>query len=353
MIKIKDTEIGKGKDPYCIGEIASAHDGRLDLMKKLVKTGHEAGVDSVKVQMFKAEELVAPQHSKYEAFHEIELKENEWKEVFSYAEEIGAVLIADVFDRKSADLADKLGAAAFKIHSTNLTNPYLLKKAAGFGKPILLATGGSELNEIKYAVELLKKEGNEQIILMHGYQGNPAKLENTNLRRMETLEEEFKLPIGISDHVDAEDKMAFIVPKAAVSQGAVVVEKHYTNDRSLKGRDYYSSLNPDELAELVSEINELNGKKLEEIIPDKEMREKILGSSEIKLSEEELEYRKIMKKNIVASKEIEKGKKLTLGDLSFKRAGKGLSPKDAEKIIGKEAKETIKKNQVLKMEMLK
>lgn len=351
-IEISGKEINENQ-PYVIGEIASAHDGRLDLMKELIKAGHEAGVDAVKVQMFDAEELVAPQHPKYRAFQEIELKPNEWKAVFKFANELGVTLIADVFDRKSAELADKLGAAAFKIHSTNLTNPYLLEQIADFGKPILLATGGSELDEIRYTVDLLKKEGNKQIILMHGYQGNPAKLENTNLRRMKTIEKEFNLPVGISDHVDAEDEMAFIVPKAAISLGAIVVEKHYTNDRSLKGRDYYSSLNPDELAELVSEIKSLKEKELEEIVPDEKIRENILGNSEIKLSEEELEYRNIMKKNIVASKDIEKGEKIELDKLAFKRAESGLSPKDAEKIIGKEAKEDIKKNQVLKMEMLK
>ena len=129
-IKISKRFIGKNQPIYIIGEIASAHEGRISILKKLLKNGSKTGVDALKVQIFKADELVAKSHPKYKSFHEIELTESEWKTAFSYAKKLKIQLIADVFDIPSLKLAKKLGAIAFKIHSTNLTNPYLLKEVS-------------------------------------------------------------------------------------------------------------------------------------------------------------------------------------------------------------------------------
>ncbi len=337
-IKISRKFIGENQRVYIIGEIASAHEGKISILKKLIKAGSKTGVDALKVQIFKADELVAKSHPKHKSFHEIELTEEEWKEAFSYAKELNVKLIADVFDLPSLNIAKKLGAIAFKIHSTNLTNPYMLKAVAKKKKPIFLGVGGSTLNEIGYAISEIRKNGNSKIILMHGFQGNPTKIENTNLKAIKTLREKFNLPVGISDHVDADSELAFIVPLVAIGFGACVIEKHFTLDRSKKGRDYYSSLNPKELERFVKLVREV---------------ERAIGTGKIVLSKQEKGYRKIMKKSIVAREDIDKNEKITLKKIAFKRAMHGLSPKDANRVIGKRAKKKIKKDQPITLGLVR
>ena len=336
-IRIGDKKIGNNESVFIMGEIASSHEGSLELAKKMLKAGVETGVDAIKFQIFSAEELLVPEHPKYESFKEIELKEEEWIELSEYSKNFSIMIIADVFDEWSADLADSLEVTAFKIHSTNLSNPHMLKHVAKKEKPIFLATGGSTTKEIKAAIEIVKRNGTEDIILMHGYQGFPSRLENTNLKLIQTLRNKFNLEVGIADHVAAGTDMCIIAPLLAIAFGACVIEKHFTLDRSLKGVDYHSALNPVELKDFVGKVRQA---------------EIAIGSGISEISEEEEEYRKLMKKNIVARVNIIKETMIERDMLAFKRASGGLSPAETEKIIGKKTKKDIKENEIISLEMV-
>lgn len=328
-IIIGNKRTGESEPIFIIAEIASAHEGSLKNAKKLLKTAVNAGADAVKFQVFKADKLLTKNHPKYDSFKKIEFNEKEWKKIFQYGEKFNVALLADVFDTESVDLADKY-VSAYKIHSTNVSDPYLLLHAAKKRKPILLSTAGCTINEIKTAIKIIKS-ANKGIILMHGYQGFPTKLKDINLNLLKTLKELFKLPIGLSDHLDAESDMSITLPLVALAFDVSVIEKHITLDRSLKGRDYYSALNPGEFRMLVKKIREV---------------ETVLGAGLPKLSKEELKYREKMKKYIVAKIDIPKETKITENALVFKRTIKpGIPPMKIKKIIGKIANANIKKDE--------
>jgi N,N'-diacetyllegionaminate synthase len=240
-----------------------------------------------------------------------------------------------VFDIPSLELMDRPEVKGYKLHLTNLANPDMLASIAKLAKPVFLATGGAKLEEIRTAIDTLKSNGNGDIILMHGYQAYPTRLEEVNLRLMSQLKELFHLPVGFLDHVDGGTEMALIVPLAALAFGACVIEKHITLDRSLKGRDYFSSLDPPQFQLLMNHIREV---------------EKTFGRGAFSLSSEELKYRQEVMKNIVAAIPIPRGTEISASMLAFKRSSPGLSPVEAPNLSGKVARIDIAKDEVITWE---
>ncbi|OGM01761.1 hypothetical protein A3K72_01050 [Candidatus Woesearchaeota archaeon RBG_13_36_6] len=318
---------------FVIAEVAGAHEGDLNLMKRLIEIASEANVDAVKFQIFRADELVTKDHPKYKGFKQKEFSEQEWLKIGKYAKNKDLIIMADVFDNESVDIARQIGTKAYKIHSTNLSNPFLLHKVAETKKSVMLGVGGSTKKEIEEAIEILKNNGTKEIALVAGFQSFPTKLEESNLNQIEYLKKEFQLPVGYADHCDAESKMVMILPLLAIAKGASFIEKHFTDDRSKKGTDYYSALNPEELKQLVIDIKKT---------------EKTFGRSDMNFSKDEIKYRDMMKKFIVARTNIKKGEVITLNKISFKRTTKkGMFPKEAQKIVSKKTKRDIKRDELI------
>ena len=330
------------KKTFLIAEVAGAHDGIEENMISLIKSAGKAKADAIKFQIFNAEQLVIPEHPKYEGFKAKEFSLEKWIEFSKLCSKNGLKVMLDVFDLKSLEYSKKMeNVIGYKIHSTIISDPYLVREIAKTGKTIIIGTGGSNSRELREAIEICREEGNEDLVLMAGFQSFPTKLSDSNLNQITALADKFKLPVGYSDHCDAETKMAMIMPLLAVSKGAVIVEKHFTNDRSLKKTDYFSSLNPDELKQLFVDIRELD--------------DVIMGKVDIDtFSDDELNYRKTMKKYIVASRDIKKGEKLSLDCFEFKRTNEpGLMVSDAQYLIGKEVLEDIKQNELISKTKLK
>ena len=187
----------------------------------------------------------------------------------------------------------------------------------------------SYLNEVADAVTAIREEGNDEIILLHAVSNYPARIEDSNLRSMETMRKSFDLPVGYSDHTPG-----IIVPIAAAALGAVVIEKHFTLDRKMKGPDHRASLEPEELKEMVESIR---------------LVEKALGNGEKRPVESEMEMRKIARKSIVANVDISEGTLITRDMLTFKRAGSGMPPSKIEDVIGKIAAKNIKNGTLIKL----
>jgi len=316
-----------------IAEIASSHEGNKDIALDLLKAAYEAGADFIKFQVFSANELLTPNCQKFKDFQEIELDEREWKEIFQECKAMNYPFIAEIFDDRSFKLVDQHNPAAYKIHSTDLTNPVILEKVALSDKPILLSCGGSTIEEIKYAVDYIELKNNYKIILMHGFQAFPTNLKDTFLNEINTLKQKFLYPIGYADHIDAETKDSITLPIAAIGLGASVIEKHITLNRSLKGRDYYSAMNPDEFAELIIRIKNISIS---------------IGEPRNRFTQAEIKYRNLMKKSIVASKNVGKGEIITESDISFKRTpNPGIPPDEYKRVVGYTTKKRIKKNTLI------
>jgi N-acetylneuraminate synthase/N,N'-diacetyllegionaminate synthase len=340
-IKVGHKLIGDYQPCFIIAEAGVNHNGDIELAKRLIDVAKDVGVDAVKFQTFKVENLVtrdAPKvnyqiqntksnESQYDMLKSLELSEDDFKELYDYAKKKNIIFLSTPFDFESVDLLDELGVPAFKVSSADLTNLPLLEYIAEKGKPILLSTGMGCLGEIEEAIATIKNTGNDDIILLHCVTNYPAKFESLNLRAIQTLKEAFKLPVGFSDH-----SLGIYAPIAAVALGAVVIEKHFTLNKNLPGPDHKASLEPKELEEMVKAIR---------------LIEKALGNGIKKPSIEEEKIKKVVRRSIVAKVNIPKGSVITKDMIAIKRPGMGLPPKYYREIIGKRARRDIKADELI------
>lgn len=326
-IRIAEKLIGGNGPVFIIAEAANSHEGSLDMAKKLVRTAVDAGADAVKFQKFVVEELLISTHPDFSLFKRLELKDDEWKKLFDYVDELGIIAFADVFDLPSAAFMTSLNVPAYKVHSTDLSNPDLLKYVAAQKKPIFLGVGATYLKEIEEALSFL----HEDVVLIHGFQAFPTRVEETNLKFLKTLQEKFHRLIGFMDHIDANEAFANTLPLVALGFGACVIEKHIILDRSKKGIDHESALNPGEFRKFVLQVRKV---------------ELSLGSGKNNFSEDEEKYRLKIKKSIVAKRNIGAGETVTRDMLAFRRALGGISPMEADRLIGKVIPKPMKQDDI-------
>jgi len=344
-IKISSRMIGAGNPVFVIAEAGVNHNGQVKLAKKMIDAAKKAGADAVKFQIFKAEATAtktaekaeyqkegARRESQYEMLKKLELTENEFRQLAAYAKRKNIIFLASAFDRKSVDFLDELGVPAFKVPSGEITNFPLLGQIAKKGKPIILSTGMSTLQEVKEALGVLRSGGARDIVLLHCVSTYPTKVEEANLRAMETLRRTFKLPVGFSDHT-----LDITVPIAAAALGAVVIEKHFTLDRKLPGPDHKASLEPRELREMVARIG---------------LVEKALGDGIKRPTKSEEVIKKVIGRSIVAKINIPRGIVITEKMLELKRPGTGLGPEHLKKVIGKRAKKDMMADELVTLEKL-
>lgn len=316
---------------FIIAEIANAHEGDFSHLKQLVEECSKLKIDAIKFQIFKANELLETSHEKFSLFKQLEFSNKQWKEIIHFAKNKKLKIFADIFGVQSMKLADKLGVHGFKIHSSEINNPKLLKLMSSNNKPILLSTAGSFLYEIDEVLKILQNEKRE-IILMHGFQGYPTQISDLNLIKILELKKRYKLDVGLMDHVDGDSELSLTIPLLGVSLGAKIIEKHITLDRSKKGIDYYSSLNPNEFKKLISLI---------------QTSKKSLGENHDELVANEMKYRFEHKKNSLAKKDISKGDSLNIESFEFKRTKSKVDSLPFFEINGKNSVKNIKKSEIL------
>ena len=346
MIKIGDRPIGEGYPCYFIAEAGVNHNGNIELAKRLVKVAVAAGADAVKFQkrsvkdILIAEALVKPYTGPNslgitygEHREKLELSEDDYRGLAKYAKGLGIAFLASVWDKGSADFLESLDIPAFKIPSADLTNLPLLEYVAKKGKPMIVSTGMSTLEEIREAVGTIL-EYNEQLILLHCVSNYPCEPQEVNLRVMETLRREFGVLVGYSGH----EKTGWAVTEAAVALGAVVVERHFTLDRTMPGPDHAGSLEPFGLERLIAHIRE-------DVEP-------ALGSYEKRISDSEWKVRERLSKSIVAACDIPAGTVIEPGMLTIKGPGTGLKPKYLSALYGKTAKHSIKADTLIPKEAI-
>ena len=346
-IKINDQYIGEGESTFIIAEAGVNHNGKMDLAKMLVDVAKDAGVDAVKFQTFKSEQLVSSsvemaeyqkentgkQETQLEMLKRLELSYDNFKELKDYCDKKKIMFLSTPHTSDAVDFLELL-VPAYKIGSGDLNNLPFLKKIASKAKPIILSTGMSNLEEVKGAVKTIKQTGNEEIILLHCTTNYPCPFEEVNLKAMLTLANEFSdLPCGYSDHT-----LGITVPIMAVALGAKVIEKHFTLDKTLSGPDHKASLNPDELKQMVIAIRGV---------------EKAFGDGIKRPNPSEEKILEVARKSIISKANIPKGAKITEEMLVIKRPGTGIQPKYLDKVINKRAKKDIKKDTLISIEDLK
>ena len=328
---------------YIIAEAGVNHNGSFELACRLADAAKTAGADCIKFQTFRAEKLVSRTAGKADyqkkttgdssqlaMLKQLELSFDDFRKLKAYCEAIGIQFLSTPFDLESLAFLDELGVPFWKIPSGEVTNLPFLLAAAKTGRPAVLSTGMCEMEEIRAAVEALRTGGAPEIRLLHCNTEYPTPFEDVNLRAMATMREAFGLEVGYSDHTRGIE-----VPVAAVALGAAVIEKHFTLDRNMEGPDHKASLEPAELAAMVSAIRNV---------------EKALGTAEKKPSPSEQKNIAVARKSIVAKTAIAAGETLTEDNLTVKRPGSGVSPMRWFEVLGSRANRDYQEDELIEWE---
>lgn len=293
-----------------ICEIASAHEGSVFHLKKLLNEAHFAGADWVKVQIFQYESLISKDNDKFSVLKKVELKPNEWLEVIRYSESLSPKLIVEVFDEQSFRLVEnEPSIKAYKIPTSDFGDKTFVDLVCKKGKPVFIGIGGATIDEIDAIVMQISNFDNVELTLMHGIQNFPTKISDSILSRVQLLKKRYGCNIGFADHIDAdESELSRVLPAMAVASGVSVIEKHITLSRKQKGLDYYSALNPDEFLNFVGFIKEIST---------------AIGVNKLNdLTKAEIEYRNNMKKFAVLASSVSKGETLSESKVAYKRTSK-------------------------------
>lgn len=312
-----------------IAEAGVNHNGDMDIAKQLIDKAKEAGADYVKFQTAvdctskyapKAEyqkRETGDDESQLQMALKLRLKLEQHRELYEYCKQKGISYLSTAFDIESVHFLDSLQLPFWKIPSGEITNlPYLIE-IAKTGKPVVMSTGMAELDEISTAMEILRTNGTSEITLLQCHTDYPTTMDKVNLKVMETLREQFQVPVGLSDH-----SVGIEVPIAAVALGATVIEKHFTLDRNMTGPDHKASIEPDELARMVKAIRNI---------------ELAMGDGVKRCSEVERPNIIVARKSIVAKRNIKKGEILTEENITTKRPGNGVSAMKWFDVLGTKA----------------
>ena len=304
-----------------IAEIANAHQGNPQLAKKLAKYAINSGADAVKFQIYFAEELLSKKHPRFNHFKKQSFSKETWIKMIKSLKNTKVKIYCDVFGEKAFKVAKICNVDGYKIHSSDLNNYILLNLVAKANKKIFLSIGGSTLEEVAYALNILKKyELKNKPIILHGFQSYPTKINNCDLFKIKMYKKIFgnKCELGYQDHISAENPLNYITPIIAKNFGAKYLEKHITVDRKKKGVDYYSSLEPSEFKKFVNLVKDSKQNYLLGV--KKKNYQLAIGNKNLEeISEAENMYREQVKKAWFVRKNITKGNKINKHDLIMKR----------------------------------
>ena len=341
---IGKTKVGGSNPCFIIAEIGINFDSEYENALKLIEVASKAGCNAVKFQLFKAETMYTPKAGKYNTasgkkkdiisiVKEGELPPGWIPKLKEYAYKKNLEFFVTTCDENSTDILAKYKVSAFKIASYEITHIPLLRYTAKKDKPIIFSSGGSNLSEVIEAMESIKKEGNNNIALMHCIGQYPAPLNSLNLKVISMLQMVFPNDvIGYSDH----SLSPTVAPRVAVALGAKIIEKHITLDKNLPGPDHIFALNPNELVLMVKTIRqtekELKQGKTIKVNPI------LLGTSERKTSPGETFVRNFAYRCLFAKDNIKKGEMFSKKNLIVLRPGKikrGIEPKYYDFLIAK------------------
>lgn len=341
IIKIDNKIISNSEKIFIIAEAGVNHNGDMNIAKEMIDIAVEAGVDAVKFQTFKAEELIlkniekAPyqkvttnhEESQYDMLKRLELTKEQTIDLMNYCRQKNIIFLSTPFEKTSLDELDELGVKAFKIAATDITNIQFLEQVAKKKKTIILSAGMCYLEEVRKALEVIYPF-NQEVILLQCTANYPIQDSEVNLNVIKTFKEEFPILVGYSDHSQGVGASPY-----AVAVGAKVIEKHFTLDKHMIGPDHRASITPEELKQLVKDIRRV---------------EKYLGDGMKMPTCSEQMTRKSLQKCLVAKQMIHQGEKFTEENIVAKRTnGVGISALYYKEMVGSIAKKNYEANEIL------
>lgn len=355
-MKINGATTDSPKDPYLIAEIGVNHFdiadeydiSPLDAAKKMVTEAADAGVDAVKFQSYSADRLASKQSPAYWDTEE-ESTETQY-ELFEQYDDFGKVEFEEIatwtnrnhdvhflstpFDFEAVDYLEEL-VPAYKIASADITNHPLIRHIAQKGKPILLSTGASTIGEIDDAVRVIEEEiPDPELSLLHCILQYPTDPENANLEMIDHLDNVYpEYTVGYSDHVPPDKGMLTLIN--SVFQGAKIIEKHFTLDKSIPGNDHYHAMDPDDVRTFRTNLDYVR---------------KTAGESRKQPIKAEADSRTHARRSLVAIRALKKGTILSQEDLLIKRPGTGISPTMLDEVVGRTVQQNIKSDAVIQWE---
>jgi pseudaminic acid synthase len=345
-MKIGNISIGQGSKPFIIAEMSGNHNQSLERAKEIIFSAAKSGAHAVKLQTYTADTMTINHRgglfdvtdkkslwygrNLYELYEEAHTPWDWHKPLFDYANELGLVCFSTPFDETAVEFLETLNAPCYKIASFENTDHPLLKKVAKTGKPVIMSTGIANLSDITESVQVLRENGCSEIVLLKCTSTYPASPENTNLVTIPALQQIFPdCVIGLSDHT-----MGIGAGIASVALGARVIEKHFTLSRADGGVDSAFSMEPSEMKALAEES---------------ERAYLALGTIQLSIQKAE-EKSKVFKRSLYIVRDVAVGEEFTKENLRAIRPGNGLEPKFLETVLGKKARQSLKRGMPMKLE---
>lgn len=345
-LMIQDRKIGNEEPCFIIAEAGVNHNGQVGNALKLVDVAAEAGADAVKFQIYDVAEQISSvaktaayqknttgMSNMKEMAYAYELPWKAHREILEHCKKRNIIYISSCFDANAVDFVLGMGVRTVKIASGEITNFPLLAYSGAKADSIILSTGMSTIEDVRRAINHIRKNGHGNVALFHCVSSYPAALEDVNLKVIESMKREFDVPVGFSDHT--EGNLASI---AAVALGADLIEKHFTLDKSLPGPDHAMSLNPFELKEFIESIRQA---------------ELALGDGCKKITEKEQKMSVIARRSLCALREIAMGEALDNTNVTLKRPATGIDPREWKKVEGCKAAKDIKADIPITWDMVK
>ena len=319
-----------------IAEAGVNHNGDVAIAKKLCMAAKKAGADIVKFQTWITEKIITQNvkqadyqsentgsnQSQFDMLKKLELSYDDFREIKNYCDEIGITFASTADEQDSLDFLVDLGIPFIKIGSGDIGNIPYLRYMGTKKMPVILSTGMSTLSDVEISIRALREGGAKNIKLLHCTTNYPCPYNDVNLKAMDTLRTAFGLDVGYSDHTEGIE-----VAIAAVARGATIIEKHFTLDKNMDGPDHKASMEPDEFSCMVEGIRNV---------------EISLGRERKCPTESEIEISNVIKKYIVARKNIYKGDVFTEDNICTKRSLKGMSCKLWDEVVGAKASRNYK-----------
>lgn len=325
--------------PYIIAETAYNHQGDINYLSQMIDEIATLKLNAVKFHLLlNLDSYMKKTHPLYQNVKQWMFTEDQWNEIFSQAikKNLDIVALCDDVESIQFTLRKKKKVSAIELHATSINDFFMLSEVIKFDNQIILGIGGSNINDISYAVDFLRHHGKHDILLMYGFQSYPTNYIDINLSKMYTIRDLFNFPVGYADHTRYDDSNNDIISVAAAIMGFPVLEKHYTLHPGKERIDYHTAVGKKQM----SRIRDLMTTALQ-----------VYGNGHITLSEPEKAYGNIgpMKKAIVARQNIRKGQKLSLKNLWFKRTPEEstIQQKQFLQLLGSKAKVDIKKDDVI------
>ncbi len=346
-MKIGNKEIGGNNPCFIIAELSANHNGDLEVAKETIRAAKKTGADAIKLQTYTPDTLTIDCDNEYfkidggtlwdgktlyELYGEAYTPWEWHEELFKVAEEEGLICFSSPFDKTAVDFLEELNVPAYKIASFEIQDIPLIEYTASKGKPIIISTGIAELEDIELAVEICRKVGNNNIILLKCTSSYPAPLELAHLNTIPDIKSRFNVEVGFSDHT-----YGSLAPTIATTLGAKVIEKHFILDKSIGGPDADFSLDLEGFTEMVSKVRDT---------------EKLLGRVSYEVSEKVKKNRKFAR-SLFICEDVKEGDVITENNVRSIRPGYGLHPKYYKKILGKRVNQDLEKGTPMRFDFIK